>query len=167
MPSPIPAIAKRTDPPRQQQIQFMNVKAYDNDHQNTEEVGKVEQIEVLPPDLWHSSDRDEEHDDDSKQSGEWKRRSPHAKRCLVARPSFTIERKAWMTTRAKRVYADSMCKVKVVETDSRKNDARALCLDIGTSAMPMVTSHMWPVKAIAASRFPPLLIPPEALRSRK
>lgn len=54
-------------------------------------------------------------------------------------------------TRAKSVYAVTMWKVSVVDTESLKNEARALCREIGRIAMPMVTSHKCPVNAIAAS----------------
>jgi hypothetical protein len=57
-----------------------------------------------------------------------------------------------MRTRRNRAYAVSIWKVSVVATEILKNEAKALCLEMGMIARPIVISQRCPVKAIAASR---------------
>ena len=67
------------------------VEADDNHHEYTGKMSEVEQIEVLPPDLRQCGDRNSEHNNDSKQSGENKGCSPYAKRGSAPGPSLVRE----------------------------------------------------------------------------
>jgi len=57
------------------------------------------------------------------------------------------------------MYAVTIWKAKVVETDNLKKEAKALCLEIGSSTIPIVMSHKCPVKAMAASLLFPDVTP--------
>ncbi len=64
-----------------------------------------------------------------------------------------------VTTKAKSVYAMSIWKVRVAETEILKNDARAECREMGRMTIPIVTSQRCPVSAIAARRVFPAYTP--------
>lgn len=53
------------------------------------------------------------------------------------------------------VYAVIIWKARVIAANILKNEARALCLEIGIIAIPIVTSQRWLIKAMDASlKFP-------------
>lgn len=53
-------------------------------------MSKVENIEVVAPDTWKSSNGYSDHDEESHQTGEYERRSPNLQRAMVSRPNLMV-----------------------------------------------------------------------------